>query len=135
MTPEEFVKVCEDFNELKSVQNGLKYDLAINILKTKYTQTQMYFYKIQEGMKNGKQYNFSLYRKSYFIKNLVKVINPITESGICNNLSIFRAESYNGEIIVEYENKNGEIKTHQVPYNSIKEYVDPESIDPKEYKF
>ena len=134
MTPEEFVMVCEDYEEFLSIYNGMKGDFINVILMLNYLKAKKHFYKLQEEMKNGKTYYFKSYGHTFMVKKFIEVIDPRKTMDI-NNYNVTTAQLTVPEIVVEVHNKINEPLRKKVPYNGIYEYIDLEKIDPKEYEF
>ena len=134
MTPEEFVKLSNEYQEQISICNGLKYDFIESILKKKYIQSQLLVYKLQEKMKQGKKFYFKWYGNTFVINHIVGVLNPLIKTKI-EDLSVQKVECFNVEVKVEFIDKYGDKQWRDIPVNGIFEYVDPEKIDPSEYEF
>ena len=134
MTPEEFVKLSNEYQEQISICNGLKYDFIESILKKKYIQSQLLVYKLQEKMKQGKKFYFKWYGNTITINQIVGALNPLIKMRI-DEVNVQKVELFNVEIKVEFIDKYGDKQWRDIPSNGIFEHVDPESIDPSEYEF
>ena len=134
MTPEEFVKLSDEYQEINSICNGLKYDLIESILKKKYIWTQMAVHKLQQKMKDGKQFCFKWYGNTIIINQIVGAQNPFIKTKI-EDLSVQKADCFNVEVKVEFIDKYGNKQWRDIPVNEIYEHVDPKKIDPNEYEF
>ena len=134
MTPEEFVKLSNEYQEMTSICDGLKYDFIESILKKKYIRTQMTVYKLQQKMKDGKQFCFKWYGNTIIINQIVGALNPLTKVRI-DEISVQKAECFNVEVKVEFIDKYGNKQWRDIPVNGIYEHVDPKKIDPSKYEF
>lgn len=134
MTPEEFVKLSNEYQEMTSICDGLKYDFIESILKKKYIWAQMTVYRLQQKMKDGKQFCFKWYGNIIIINQIVGAQNPLIKTKI-EDLSIHKIECFNVEIKVEFIDKYGNKQWRDIPVNGIWEYIDPQNIDPNEYEF
>lgn len=92
----------------------------------------MQLFKIQEGIRHGKQYQIK-YHGTYFMVKRALSIKPIEDKDI-RTLNFYSMESIQPDMIVEIETNKG-IVVKNITYYAIKEYHNPENIDPTNYKF
>lgn len=133
MTPEEYVKLSDDYQEITSICDGLNHELVSALLKKKYIKAQMTGYKLQKQLEQGKQFGFKYYGNTIIIENIIGAVTPFTKEN--TNLNINAAERFIVKIKVEYTDTNGNKQYRNIPVNGIYEYVDPASINPNEYQF
>lgn len=134
MTPEEFVKLSNEYQEMTSICDGLKYDFIESILKKKYMWAKLSVYKLQQKMKDGKQFCFKWYGNTIIINQIVSALNPLIKVRI-DEINVQTAELFNAEVKVEFIDKYGNKQWRDIPINGICEYIDPQNIDPNEYEF
>ena len=134
MTPEEFVMVCEDYEEFQSIYDGMKGDFINVILILKKLRAQKSLYKFQENMKQGKVYCCKYYGHTFTIKEFIGVVDPREKVDI-NTITVTSAELITPEIEVDVYNKLNEPLIKKIPYDGIFEYIDPKTINPQEYEF
>ena len=134
MTQEEFVKLSDEYQEMTSICDGLKYDFIESILKKKYIWAQLVVYRLQQKMKDGKQFCFKWYGNTIIINQIVGAQNPLIKTKI-EDSSVQYAEHFNVEVKVEFIDKYGNKQWRDIPVNGIYEHVDPKKIDPSKYEF
>lgn len=134
MTPQEFVKLSDECQEMKSICAGLKYDYIESVLKLQYIKAQLLCHRIQEKMKQGKFFHFKWYGHTHFINQIVSVQNPLIKRKV-EDFNTSNVETFYVDVKVEYIDEYKNKKYVDIPINGICEYVDPQKINPDDYVF
>lgn len=102
-------------------------------LHKKFIHAQIHMYKVNDGLKHGKEYRAKYYGQNLKIKNCIMVIDPLTQYSI-DKLNLSSMESIEPKMSVMIETNKGLVKK-DITYYAVKEYINPETINPNEYEF
>lgn len=130
---DEFNSILKEIPPLKEKFSNLVRETILTCINLKMLNAKKRIFEIQSGLNSGVKFSFEFYNETWFLDEIISVINPLDERPI-DKFNLTVAETTNIDCNVRCS-REGKTRTKRIALNRIKEYVDPTLINPNEYKF
>lgn len=127
--------LSSNLKEEREEYDKLVHRVIDKFLYKRELKAKIHMFKIKKNMLNGKKYHTRYYGKDIMIEDVIGVHWDKQTEATKHLLNLSSMESCYPRIKCVVENELGEFIEKSFIYYNIKEYIDPDSINPEDYKF